>query len=125
MAPQCHYEPGDNKCEPKPISYTCMNANNRARRCKCCLKAQPEYVQRYYLDWDKDIQGELEKAYGRELSNLYLGGYFYWYFNSDVINKFSESKDKTVPKSERDALVREATSTRSALLRAFHNGHWR
>jgi hypothetical protein len=125
MAPQCHYEPGDNKCEPKPISYTCMNDHNRVRRCKCCLKAQPEYVQRYYLDWDKDIQGELEKAYGRELSNLYLGGYFYWYFNSDVINKFSESKDKTVPKSERDALVREATSTRSALLRAFHNGHWR
>jgi len=47
-------------------------------------------------------------------------GYFYWYFNQDVIDKITAGNDVSLPKKEREALAREAEQTRAALVRAFH-----
>ena len=89
VSPQCYYKKRDNKCklyegdseewEELKDKEKCSN-----RGCECCKKAQPEYNNCYYIEWDKGIRNELKKS---NLDSLYVGGYFYWYFTEDVVNQ--------------------------------------
>jgi len=120
MSPQCYYLKADKQCLPqeddKQFEHLPKEEKCGDRRCDYCLKAQIEYIERYYLEWDKAISIQL----GPALAKLYVGGYFYWYFNEDVIDKITASNDGSLPEKERKAWIREAEQTRAALVRAFH-----
>jgi hypothetical protein len=120
MSPQCYYLKADKQCLPqeddKQFEHLPKEKKCGDRRCDCCLKAQIEYIERYYLEWDKAISSKL----GPELAKRYVGGYFYWYFNEDVIDKITAGKDECLPKKDREALAREAEQTMAAFVRAFH-----
>lgn len=69
FAPQCNFE---NCCK---------------RKCRACANAQISYISRYYIDLDKIVRDALaDPRSGWDRRRVYVGGYFYWYFNSDVVN---------------------------------------
>lgn len=123
MGPQCYYLKSDRNCilhendddyEHLPKKEKCPH-----RRCNCCLEAQKEYVNRYYVDWDAAIRRELRNRTPDGLDRRYVGGYFYWHFSGDVIDKITASKDPHTPKAEKKRLLQEATATLDALIAAF------
>ena len=85
VAPQCRYRLLGKSCIPREDDeiWKMLPAKEKGdRSCPCCISAQPIYINRYYIDWDAGIRQELK---GAELENHYVGGYFYWYFNDDVV----------------------------------------
>lgn len=112
---KCYFKLNDNTCQPQEsekAEMKCQPQNDHGdSRCGCCLKAQKEYIERYYLTWDEKIPEEMRKiAPGSERS--YAGGYFWWYFNYDVINKFTN--ERIYPKGKD-----EANETLNKLLDAY------
>lgn len=56
------------------------------RKCRACANAQVSYIRRYHNDLDKLVRDVLAApGSGWDSRRVYVGGYFYWYFNSDVI----------------------------------------
>jgi hypothetical protein len=122
MGAQCYYLTDDRTCVPQEYTeeFGQLEPALRCggRRCYCCLQAQRDYIERYYISLDRDIRRELGRLQ-TGLDKSYVGGYFYWHFNDDVLNKFTASKDPNNP--EREELAREATDTLNKLISAFRD----
>jgi hypothetical protein len=122
-APACVPQENDEKFKALKAKQRCVlvkrGERGDHRRCECCLDAQREYIARYYVDWDRDIRLELGRLSPEGLAKLYVGGYFYWHFNDDVINKITRSEDASTPTEEKRKLKQEATDTLNALIAAF------
>ena len=85
FAPQCNFD----------------NVDCPGRKCRQCADAQVSYIRRYYIDLDNLVRAELTKPEsGWSKDRVYVGGYFYWYFNSDVIRK----KNKNTLKALKDVV---------------------
>lgn len=132
MGSQCYFRVPDPSCtvqennkkfaKLKPKKRCVLVKNEETgehRRCACCLNAQREYINRYYVNWDRDIRSALANLPPAGLDNLYIGGYFYWHFNDDVINKIAKSNEASTPAEEKRVLQKEATDTLNALIAAF------
>jgi hypothetical protein len=81
---QCYYETNDTSpCTTRQnLGTACHSENDIYRGCPCCIKAQPEYITRYYDTWHHGIPAALGP-----LANKYVGGYFYWYFSDDIVDQ--------------------------------------
>ncbi len=135
VGPQCHYRREDtsecrvldiyNKDSTDSSKNNCTRKNDpkwNVRRCHCCLEAQKKYIIRYYSDCDKKILDALQKA-DADLAKNYVGGYFYWHYNDDVINKFVYAEDTDIDEKIRRKLKAEAEKTQSVLVNAFNDWH--
>ena len=123
---QCYYNRSDNDCRRVPDIYGNKDgkkANNctpsgaedwEIRRCRCCLKAQKTYIERYYTNWDPKIRRALTNKGGISAEN-YIGGYFYRYYNNDVINKLTLADDENTPRETGKKLRDEAAATQKVL----------
>lgn len=124
MGAQCYYLLSDSNCVPQENNedFEKIKANKKCgnRRCPCCLNAQRDYINRYYVTWNRDIPQRLD-ALVPGLGQSYVGGYFYWYFNSDVINKMVKSSKASTPANEKTKLRQEATDTLNSLIAAFRS----
>ena len=87
VGPECRYL-GDS-CEPQEPKDG-FEGDCKDRDCECCLKAQPIYLERYYLDWDAKIRARL--------GSDYVGGYFYWHFSPDVVRRRNPNTIKMLKK---------------------------
>lgn len=66
-----------------PQCNTCKD-----RKCAACLSDQVSFIQRYYVELDKQIRKALRNSdSGWDARRDYIGGYFYWYFKQDVVNQ--------------------------------------
>lgn len=88
---QCHYLKTDTENTPphEPDSEwenNIPNENKSDRRFINCVNDQPAYINRYYKNWNEGISNELANT---PLKNLYVGGYFYWYFADDAVNSMN------------------------------------
>lgn len=124
MGAQCYYLKNDRRpCPPREYDDAFHNLPRKRkcgdRRCECCLEAQREYVTRYYVEWDAAIRRELGRISPSGLDQLYIGGYFYWHFNDDVIDKITASNDSKTSSGEKRKLLREAADTLDTLIAAF------
>lgn len=117
---QCNY-----KKDGSPRCNVLEDANQsecKDRKCDCCLKAQRDYIREYYQDRDEGIRSALKKNYSDFYEQAFVGGYFYWHFNPDVINKIAKAKKEKNPK-KKEEIERPAIVTRQALLDAYKT--WR
>lgn len=91
VGPQCNCREGDKACEEQD--------GNVRRAQSGCRRRQPGYVGKYYKDIHKSVKDNLTVN-----KNLYVGGFFYWYFYQDattenrrvnnVLEKFIEAAKK-------------------------------
>jgi hypothetical protein len=63
----CNYKP---ECEEE-------KCKSRNRKCPECINAQTPYILRYYREYHSRIKEKAPK---------YVGGYFYWTYNQDVVH---------------------------------------
>ncbi|HKR02314.1 MAG TPA: hypothetical protein VJT09_16680 [Pyrinomonadaceae bacterium] len=94
------------------------NSECKDRECNCCLSAQRDYIREYYQDLDAKIRAALKANYEPSYEKAFVGGYFYWHFNSDVINKFADAK-KVKKTKERQSLELQPAATRQTLVDAY------
>jgi hypothetical protein len=80
VGPQCNCRKGDKACE---------GLNSDVRRAQSgCRRRQPDYVGKYYKDIHKSVKNNLTAN-----KNLYVGGFFYWYFYQDAVTENGRVKD--------------------------------
>lgn len=130
VCPQCYYRQSDRNCQrvldihgnaAEKSANNCTPQNPKdweVRRCVCCLKAQKNYIERYYLEWDTQIRRALETT-DAALGRNYVGGYFYWQYNDDVINKSVYADDTDIDRQIRRKLREEAVAAQSFLTDAY------
>jgi hypothetical protein len=111
---QCKYR--KNSCVPLEDA----KGDCKDRNCDCCLKAQKTSAQEYYGVLDRSIRSLLSNEYGSKYGQAFIGGYFYWQFNDDVINKLAAAK-REGNLNKRRLLEQQATATRDAILNAYYD----
>lgn len=117
---QCYKEckpGGKDTCEAKEDGKKYIK--HLKRRCQCCLDSQKPYVYRYYSEWNKEIRRLTENDGDENFKDKFVGGYFYWQFNDDVLNKFVWATEESTKKSEQGALKTEAEETFQNLLNIY------
>lgn len=62
------------------------------RNSSCCRKAQIKIITDYYSTLDRNIRRALQNT---DLQKQFIGGYFYWFYSEDVINKPPDSEGET------------------------------
>lgn len=145
FGPQCHYplsdscedvidpnnykdpdkptEAADNTC-PKAFTRSAWNFHDESgslwkRICRCCTKKQAPYISRYYSNWDPAIKTALNDKYSSALASDFVGGYFYWHFNPDVIDKLTFANVNNYPPDEKNQRKIEAQETLNAIKNAY------
>ena len=108
---------GKNVCEAPKDGKRVIDYQKR--RCLCCLQSQDIYIKRYYAEWDRDIRRMISDSENENFRNKFIGGYFYWQFNDDVLNKFFNADKHSTKQSEGDALKAEAEETLQSLLSTY------
>lgn len=113
---QCKYGENDLNCTALDID---KDDECEGRNGQCCLTAQRNYASEYYAALNAGIREKLRTKYSPEYERAFVGGYFYWQFNCDVINKLAEAKKKKKDSRERQKLEQPALATRQTLLDAY------
>jgi hypothetical protein len=92
-------------CEPINVNYTCKRSGG------CCLDTQVKVIQDDYVRLDNEIRAEITS--GKNLLDTdFVGGYFYWHYSPDVINKLTDGTD-----DERT----QADATNQAIINAYRS----
>ena len=112
---QCKYEKNDLDCV---VLEEDEEKECEDRMCECCLTAQRNYASEYYAALNAGIRRALSR-YSPEYERAFAGGYFYWHFSDDVINKLAAAKKKREGSKERQKLEQPALATRHTLLEAY------
>lgn len=89
------------------------------RLCPCCRKLQDSYIKRYYSLWDQGISDAIKEKFKDEAAQEFIGGYFYWHFNVDVLDKFTFAKQTKLPESERFERLNEAQATLNTIKESY------
>lgn len=137
FGPQCHYRVNDSgaRCEvvgekedscPKAATKSAEDFSDKIpglkkRLCNCCLENQIPYINRYYSIWDREISLAIRKKYDVGAAARFAGGYFYWHFNPDVLDKFTFAKMDKYPEQERNVRRIEAENTLNELKKEYKN----
>ena len=109
VGPQCHYKKiRGGKFIPTEFED---ESSCEDRTCKPCQDDQPKSITDHYLRLDKEVLNLV--------GNNFVGGYFYWNYNIDVINKIIYANALNNPKNTRLLRFNEAEATRNSLIDAF------
>ena len=147
FGPQCHYplegscdvidpdvygeepnlpsEARENTC-PKAFTAAALEFKDTSdglwkRICSCCRDKQVPYIQRYYSVWHSGIIDAIRAAHGDTLASDFVGGYFYWHFNPDVLDKFTFANIDKYPTDERTLRRHEAETTLRGIKEAYRD----
>lgn len=112
---QCKYRKNDSSCT---VLEDSKKSQCKDRKCDCCLSAQKDYAREYYDVLNSKIRETLATKYSPNYEQAFVGGYFYWQFNSDVINKLAAAKKETDLK-KKQKIEAPAIATRQVLIDAY------
>jgi hypothetical protein len=87
--------------------YDAKGETIESRKCPCCQCAQVKVMRDYYTDLDGQIMTEMKNDNRFKDANQFVGGYFNWYYSSDVLNKLlvGNAADKAQAQKVNEAII--------------------
>jgi hypothetical protein len=99
MGTHCQFEncSDRNSCQRQDNDHKCSRSSG------CCPAAQVAIINQDYSLTDKEIRRNLSDP----MRNRFVGGYFYWFYSTDVINPLADGNraEKTMAENTRKALI--------------------